>query len=168
MLWAGLGRTRDTIESAPYVIATGLLVGMLIAAPMLPATRGQCLDSAKWVPMNMLPDNSISSDVVRTDTLWWSKGNTTQILGFVYTLQRGDSWFGARKATNLAQDGAAKLRGWLRVAAEPKGLADEPFDENDNGAVSYPLKPDWRGTLKSRQLSTITCVLWPKNKPLPR
>jgi hypothetical protein len=145
-----------------------LLVGALIAASP-PAARGACLDSAKVVPMNMQPDNSVSSDVVQIDTLRWNAdGRSEIILGFVYQLKRGDWWFGTRKAANMTPPGIKKLRRWLGlVVAKPEALRVLPIEWPDSSIAQYQLRNNWRRTLQSQRLSTSSCVAWPKNEPLP-
>jgi hypothetical protein len=147
------------------VLASTLIAAQLAFAP--PAKRGSCLDSAKTVPMNMLPDNSATSDVVRIDTLRSEGPHGTEIVGFIYTLQRGDSWFGAQKTTNMTEEGLAEVGHWLPITARPEALSDEPFDPRDNGYAFYQLNRNWRLTLKAHQLSTVSCVAWPKDEPLP-
>lgn len=148
-------------------LALALLIGTAIAAAP-PARRGSCLDSAKTVPMNMLSDNLSSSDVVQIDTLRWNARGQTEIIGFVYRLERGDWWFGARKPANTRGPGFAEIRRWLEGAvAGPAGLRELPLDSRDGGSVQYKLKDDWRRTLSSQHLSTAVCVAWPKNQPLP-
>ena len=142
-----------------------VLAGMQMASS-IPETRGPCLDSAKSVPMNLVPDNSATSDVVRIDILRLADADRS-IVGFVYTLQRGDVWFGSRKSANMTEHGVSRIRRWLRTSAKPEGLRGEPFDLRDNGAVSYELKPDWRPTLPGERLRTSGCVSWPKHEPLP-
>jgi hypothetical protein len=133
-----------------------------------PASRGACLDSAKVVPMNMLSDNSALSDVVRIDSLRWDNRGQTEIIGFVYRLQRGDSWFGTRRPVNMTPAATDELGRWLRlVVAKPAALRMQPIEAPGSSVAQYQLRDDWRRTLSGQHLSTAICVAWPKNETLP-
>lgn len=150
-----------------------LLVLILAGTPTpLPiANGGRCLDSGKWIPMNLGLPADYTSDVVRTDKLVTTVDNLGgRILGFIYTREDGKTYFGARSNANMTPAMYPVLDEFLKVTA-PKGLTQPERDErqlyrNDNGAAQYRVELNAH-LLDSLNLQLEPCLAWPKDVPLP-
>jgi hypothetical protein len=122
--------------------------------------------------MNLMSEsdktNSPTTDVVRTDTIVWNRRAGSEIIGFAYTRKDGRMWISARKFDNMTPAGVRQFSSFLSsVALGRNVLAEAPVNRLDNGYTNYEV--DRRlPTLRRFGLHLSPCVVWPKNKPLPR
>ena len=148
-----------------------LIVALALIIARVPAESGQCLDSNKYVPMNLMSDsdktNSPATDVVRTDTIVWTRRTGSEIIGFAYTRKDGRRWISTRKFDNMTPAGVRQFSSFLSsVALNRNVLAVAPVDRfSNNGSINYEVDRKLP-TLRRFGLHLSPCVVWPKNKPL--